>query len=192
MKTFELKGKTRTGLGKKETKAIRANGDVPCLIYGGGSEIHFSVPTADLKHLVYTPNIYTVLIDVDGKSFKAVMKDIQFHPVTDAILHIDFQELVDSKEVIIKVPVRVTGNSVGVRAGGKLVVKMRTLNVKALPSKLPDHVLVNIEKLEIGKTFRVSELDIQGVQILDAMSNVILGVKATRQSQAAAEPTGKK
>lgn len=182
MKSIAISGSRRENVGKKQSKALRDNGDVPCVLYGGKEQTHFFAPAPAFKHLVYTAEIYTVDLTIDGTAHQAILKDIQFHPVSDKILHIDFLELADNKPVAIGVPIRVEGNSVGVRAGGKLIKKLRKLTVKALPKHLPDDIEVNIDDLDIGKDIRVGDLKIEGVQILDSPNNVVVTVQTTRQS----------
>ncbi|MFM7216414.1 MAG: 50S ribosomal protein L25/general stress protein Ctc, partial [Bacteroidota bacterium] len=165
---------------------LRAEGKVPCVLYGGNEQVHFSAPALDFRHLVYTPEVYTVDIHVNGKTYSAIMKDIQFHPVTDSLMHIDFMELSGDKPVNMEIPVKVSGNSVGVRAGGILVHKLRKLKISALPKHLPDQIEVKIDDLNIGDDVRVKDLHLDGVTFLDTPSNVIAGVKTTRAVAAAA------
>ena len=193
MKSIAMFGYLRDGVGKSSTKSLRNEGKVPCVLYGVKENVNFSMYAEDFKNLVYTPNTYKVQLDIDGNIYKAVLKDIQYHPVNDSILHADFLGINDDTPVEVKVPIKIVGNSVGVRAGGKLIVKVQKLRVKTLPSKLPDFVEVNIDTLEIGKSIRVGELPSQEYAILDSPNNPIVTVKTTRalQSAAAAE-TGKK
>ena len=194
MKTLAMFGYLRDGVGKSTTKALRNEGKVPCVLYGGNENVNFSMYSEDFKNLVYTPNTYKVQLDIDGKIYKAVLKDIQYHPVNDSILHADFLAISDDKEVEVRIPVKFIGNSVGVRAGGKLVVKSQKLRVKTLPSKLPDYVEINIENLEIGKSIKVADIPAQEFAILESPNNPIVTVKTTRaaQSAATAEASGKK
>ena len=184
MKSIAMFGYLRDGVGKSNTKVIRNEGKVPCVLYGGGKEsINFSMYSADFKQLVYTPNTFKVKLDIDGTIYRAILKDMQFHPVNDSILHADFQEIDENKEVIIGVPVKLVGNSVGVRAGGKLAVKANKLNVKALPKHLPDFIEVNIDNLEIGKAIKVGEVKVENMILLDAPNNPVVTVKTTRAAQ---------
>jgi large subunit ribosomal protein L25 len=197
MKSVALFGYTRTEVGKVSTKALRTEGKVPCVMYGGGNHIHFTVYEPDFKLLVYTPNTYKVKLDIDGKTYKCILKDISFHPVNDSILHADFLEIEDSKPVEIGVPVKLVGNSVGVRAGGKLVVKSKKLRVKALPMLLPDFIEINIDNLEIGKSIKVGDLArIENLTLLDSPNNPVVSVITTRAVMEAAKAnekeTGKK
>lgn len=197
MKSVALFGYSRTEVGKVSTKALRAEGKVPCVMYGGQNHIHFTVYEPDFKLLVYTPNTYKVKLDIDGKTYKCILKDISFHPVNDSILHADFLEIEDNKPVEIGVPVKLVGNSVGVRAGGKLVVKTKKLRVKALPMLLPDFIEVNIDTLEIGKSIKVGDLaSIENLTLLDSPNNPVVSVITTRAVMEAAKAnekeTGKK
>lgn len=186
MKSFTINGDLRAAQSKQELKKLRAEGKVPCVLYGGKEQVHFSAPVLDFRNLVYTPDVYTVNINAGGKSYNAVMKEIQFHPVTDALQHIDFVELNPEKAVTIDIPVKITGNAVGVRAGGILVNKMRKLKISALPKHLPDYVEVKIDDLNIGNDVRVRDLNLEGVTFLDSPSAIITGVKTTRNTAAAA------
>ncbi|MFN4083693.1 MAG: 50S ribosomal protein L25/general stress protein Ctc [Bacteroidia bacterium] len=195
MKSIAMFGTVRPTIGKSATKKLRDEGQVPCVLYGGSEHIHFSMYEPDFKLLVYTPNAYQVKLDIDGKLYKAILKDIQFHPVNDSIIHADFLEIHDDKPVVMNIPVKITGNSVGVRAGGKLVVKAKKLRVKALPSKFPDFIEVNIEHLEIGKSVKVGDLKPEGIELLDSPNNPVVSVNTTRAVMEAAkaeEKAGKK
>ncbi len=186
MKSISIIGTKRAAQTKQENIQLRAEGKVPCVLYGGKEQIHFSTPALSLKGLVYTPNVYTVELNIEGVTYKALMKDLQFHPVTDNIQHIDFIEIKDDKKITIDIPVKVIGNAVGVRAGGQLVVKSRSLKISAFAKDLPDNITVSIDKLEIGDDIRVSDIKIKGVEILNSPNNVITGVKTTRAAASAA------
>lgn len=185
MKSISINGTKRAAQTKQENIALRAEGKVPCVLYGGKEQIHFSTPALSLKGLVYTPNVYTVDLNIDGVSYKAIMKDIQFHAVTDRINHIDFLELDEKKKITVEIPVIIIGKSVGVRAGGQLVTKSRRLKVSALPKDLPDSIDVNIEAMNIGDDIRVRDIKLKGVEILNGPNNVITAVKITRAVVAA-------
>lgn len=187
MKSITINGTKRAAQSKQETKKLRAEGMVPCVLYGGAEQFHFSTPAKSLKGLVYTPEVYTVELDIDGTIHKAVMKDLQFHAVSDKILHIDFLELNDNKKVNMEIPVKVTGNAPGVRAGGVLVNKLRRLKIAALPKHLPDFIEIKIDEMEIGDDVRVRDMKLTGVDFLDSPSNVITAVKTTRVVAAAVE-----
>ena len=150
MKSITIKGQERESVGKKSSKAVRDAGMVPCVLYGGDQPVHFAADEKAFKGLVYTPNAHTVVIDLGGKTFNAVLQDIQFHPVTDKIQHIDFYQLHDEKEVIMEIPVRTVGTSPGILIGGVLRLNQRRLKVKALPKYLPDFIDADISELEMG------------------------------------------
>jgi len=180
MKTFELKGNLRTDLGKKASDELRRKELIPCVLYGGGENVHFYTGVLAVRDLVYTPNVYIVNLDIDGKKYKAVMREIQFHPVTDRILHIDFLQIFDDKPVVIDIPVKITGNSVGVKKGGKLKIAKRYLKVKALPKHLPDVLEVNIEDLDVGQHIRVSKLSFENLSIINKHSELVVSVLTSR------------
>jgi len=191
MKTIELKGTVRTSLTKAAVKQLRKNAEVPCVLYGEkGENLHFAVVDRDLKNLVYTPNAYLVKLAVDGKVHTAVMREIQFHPVTDHILHIDFYPVHEDRPVAIDVPVIIEGNSEGVRAGGKLHVVTRRLKISALPKHLPDSLKVDISNLQLGKSIVVGDLSYPDVNIITPKTTIVCSVKVTRaavQQTAAAD-----
>lgn len=186
MQTFDITGSKREVGGKKVAKQLRREGLIPCIVYGGEKEITFSVPEVAFRDLVYTPNVYIVNLTIDGTTMKAVLKDIQFHPVKDTILHVDFLQIFDDKPVTIGVPLRITGNSEGVKVGGKLVIEMRKLNVKALPANLPDVLDVDITPLGLGQVIKVGDLSYENLELLNAKSAVVAGVKSTRAAISAA------
>jgi large subunit ribosomal protein L25 len=196
MKTIELKGTVRTSLTKVAVKQLRKNGEVPCVLYGeNGENLHFAVVERELKDLVYTPHAYLVKLVLDGKLHTAVMREIQFHPVTERILHIDFYPVKEDRPVAIDVPVVIEGNSEGVRAGGKLHVVTRRLKISALPEKLPDNLPVDISGLQLGKTIVVGNLSYPDVNILTPKTTIVCAVKMTRaaiQASAAEAAEAKK
>ena len=193
MKTILLKGESRSELGTRTAKVLRSEGKVPCVMYSEGKEAtHFAVYQADFKNLVYTPNVYKVRIDLDGKSYDAILQDMQYHPVSDAIIHADFMAVDAKKKVVMEIPVRVVGNSPGVRAGGKMVKKINKLRVRGFIQDLPDYVDVNIDTLEIGQSAKVRHLDASNLEILDAKENAIVTIKTTRALMQAAAEAGKK
>jgi large subunit ribosomal protein L25 len=187
MKSIAMFGTVRPATGKTATKKLRATGQVPCVLYGGDQHIHFAMYEPDFKLLVYTPNAYQVKLDIDGTVYKCILKDIQFHPVNESIMHADFLQIHDDKPVVMNIPVKIVGNSVGVRAGGKLIVKAKKLRVKALPAKFPDFIEVNVEHLEIGKSIKVGDLKLDGIQLLDSPNNPIVSVNTTRAVMEAAK-----
>lgn len=185
MEVFELKGEVRSNLGKKATKALRVAGKVPCVLYGGEANVHFSTSERDLRKLIYTPTVYLVKLVLDGKPYDAVMREIQFHPVSERVLHIDFYQIAEDKPVTMEVPVKTQGFAEGVQAGGKLVQVSRKLKVKALPKDMPAEVVINVEKLGVGKSIKVKDVDLPNVEIMNAKSVVIVQVKLTRAARAA-------
>lgn len=181
MKSITIKGSERESVGKKASKALRNAGKVPCVIYGGEKPLHFAADELAFRDLVYTPNAHTVVVDMEGsKKVKAVMQDIQFHPVTDSILHIDFYQLFDDKEVTMDIPVRLQGISPGVRNGGRLLFRKRKLAIKALPDNLPDFFDVDISKLKIGDNILVESLLKDDFTILHPDNTVVVQVKTAR------------
>ncbi|MDO6470729.1 50S ribosomal protein L25/general stress protein Ctc [Maribacter sp. 1_MG-2023] len=181
MKSITIKGSERESVGKKATKALRNAGKVPCVVYGGDKPLHFSANELAFRDLVYTANAHTVAIELDGgASVKAIMQDIQFHPVTDAIIHIDFYQLFDDKMVTMDIPVTLEGNSPGVRNGGRLLFRKRKLSIKALPGKLPDFFNIDISKLKIGQNIDVASLLNDDFTILHPDSQVVVQVKTAR------------
>ena len=188
MKSITLNGSQRESVGKKATKALRNAGQVPCVLYGGDKPVHFFVEELAFTKLVYTPNAHTAVIALDnGKTYNAAMQDIQFHPVTDKILHVDFYQLFDDKLVTMNIPVHITGSSPGVRNGGRLLFRKRKLAIRALPSKLPDVFNVDISKLKIGMLISVEELKSEDFTILHPDSKVVVQVKTARTAIAVDE-----
>lgn len=186
MKTFDLAGEKREVTGKKAARAFRAEGKVPCVLYGKGDNVHFVADSRAFQKLVYTPNSYIVNLDVDGKAETAIVKDIQFHPVSDEILHVDFARVDAKNPIIIEVPVRTEGLAKGVQAGGKLHLATRKLRVKALMADLPDALTVNVAKLGLGKSILVEELSFDNVELVNSPKAVVAQVKLTRAARAAA------
>ena len=191
MKTIQLKGEKREGTGTSNAKSLRAVGKVPCVIYGAGENLHFTVYEADFKNLVYTPNVYKVKIDLDGQSYDAILQDLQFHAVSEAILHADFMAVDAARAVVMDIPVRIVGNSPGVRAGGKLVTKINRLRVRGLLKNLPDYIDVKIDTLEIGQSAKVKDVVPGDYEIMDAKENAIVSCKTTRALMQAAAEAGK-
>jgi len=180
MKSITIKGSQRESVGKVATKALRNAGKVPCVLYGGEKPLHFSADEISFKKLVYTPNVYTATIELDGKKYNAILQDIQFHPVTDKILHIDFYQLFDDKLVTMNIPVRLIGSAPGVLNGGSLRFPMRTLSIRALPADLPDFINADISKLRIGSKLIVSELANGKFHILHPENTVVVQVRTAR------------
>jgi len=185
MQTIEVKGSVRQDVGKKATKELRSSGLIPCVVYGGAETIHFAANAIEFKDLVYSAGVYLVDLNLDGKKYGAIMQDIQYHPVEDNILHVDFLAIDAKKPIIIEIPVKLVGFAEGVKAGGKLVLEMRKLRVKGLPSNLPDSLEINIDNIAIGKTVQVKELSFENLEVLNAKNAVVVGVKLTRAAKAA-------
>lgn len=193
MKEIAVKGTARTAFGKKAAKDIRKTDAVPCVLYGAekdaeGKQVatHFTVSNSELRNLIYTPEIYTVNLNIDGKECKAVMREIQFHPVKDNVLHVDFYQITPEKPIVMEVPVKLNGLAEGVKAGGKLVLSVRKLKVKATYDKIPEKLNIDVTPLELGKTIKVAELSYEGLEIMNAKEVVVCGVKVTRAAQSRA------
>lgn len=180
MKSITIKGSERESVGKKATKALRNAGMVPCVVYGGEKPLHFSAPELAFRDLVYTAAAHTVKVDLGEGKLKAIMQDIQFHPVTDRILHIDFYQIFDDIEITMNIPVKLLGSSPGVRNGGRLLFRKRKLAIKALPDKLPDFFDIDISKLKIGDNVSVGSLLNDDFTILHPDSTVVVQVKTAR------------
>ncbi|MBT0607829.1 50S ribosomal protein L25/general stress protein Ctc [Aequorivita echinoideorum] len=187
MKSITIKGSKRESVGKKATKALRNAGMVPCVVYGGEEPISFSADEIAFKDLVYTPDVHTVVIDLGGKKINAILQDIQFHPVTDRILHIDFYQIFDDKEVTMEIPVRTVGNSRGVRNGGVLRVVNRKLRVKALPENLPDFIEADITEMRIGNKMYTKSLKTEDYKIMHPENTVICQIRTSRTAVADVE-----
>jgi len=192
MKTVEIKGTSRASIGKKETKALRNEGLVPCVLYGGGENVHFSVDEKEVNTLLYTPNAHIVALNIDGKTYKAVIQDSQFHAVSDRTIHLDFVRISDDKKVAIDVPISIVGSSEGVKQGGKLQLLFRKIRVSALPANLPDAVVVDITGLQMGQSKFVGSIPAENYDILTPKTAVVATVKMTRAARGAAATDGKK
>lgn len=180
MKQVSLSGSSRANVGKTDAKATRVEGFVPGVIYGGSEQKFVSLPYAGIENVIYSPDTYQVNLEVDGKTFPTVIREVQYHPVTDKILHVDFIELVDGKDIRVDIPIKLQGNSTGVRQGGKLSKSLRKLTVKASPKHIPDYITVNIESLDLGQTLKVKDVKVPNVTILNSPNSAIAAVKTTR------------
>ena len=190
MKTFQLEGKSREIAAtpadqKRALKAMRKNNEIPAVLYGGEKVIHFSVTTNSVRNLVYTPDIYVVELTIDGVKRTVVMKELQFHPVTDAILHIDFLEVCPEKPIVMEVPVVLEGHAEGVKAGGKLQLQMRRLKVRAAYTEIPEKLVINVDHLGLGKSMQVGEIHFDGLEITNAKNAVVCAVQLTRAARGA-------
>ncbi len=182
MKTIEIKAFPREHLGKKSTNSLRAEDNVPCVMYMEKENLHFYAHENTFRGLVYTPDVFLVNLEVAGNSYKAVVKEIQFHPVTDRLQHIDFMQVHEEKPVTINIPIRITGESSGVKAGGKLRIKRRTLKVKGLIKNLPDHLTIDITGLGIGQSIKIGDLKYDSLDVIDNKRAMIVSVEASRVS----------
>lgn len=192
MKSITINGSKRESVGKVSTKALRNAGKVPCVLYGGDNPLHFSADELSFSKLVYTPNAHTVVITLeDGSTHNAILQDIQFHPVSDKILHIDFYRLYDDKEVTMDIPVAIQGTSPGVIAGGVLRLNKRKLRVKALPKNLPDFIDADVSELEIGNKLYVTALANENYKLLHANNTVVCQVRISRAAMKAAQEAAK-
>lgn len=193
MKEINLSGKKRTDVGKKASKLMRKEGLVPCNMYGekkgenGLPEaLSFAIPAADLRKLIYTPHIYVVNLDIDGETHKAVLKELQFHPVSDALLHVDFYEINEEKPITIGIPVKLNGLAQGVRDGGRINLSIRKINVTAPYQVIPEHLDIDVTNLRLGKSIKVGELSFEGLEIATPAEVIVCSVKTTRASKSAA------
>ncbi|MGL4993980.1 MAG: 50S ribosomal protein L25/general stress protein Ctc [Bacteroidales bacterium] len=194
MKTFALSGVARADYGKKATKAVRASESIPAVLYGGSEVITFSVSEADVKNLIYTPEVFVIDLTIGDKTVKAVLKDLQFHPVTDKVLHIDFLEVFEDKAIVFEVPVKLEGLAEGVKQGGKLALEMRKLRVRALYNNIPEFLTINVSDLGLGKTVQVGQLSYENLELVNSKMAVVCAVKLTRAARgmmAAAAKKGK-
>ena len=192
MKSIAISGSPRENVGKRDAKELRYQGLVPAVLYGGPTQTHFAVSAADLRAVVYTPVVHFIDIEVAGKKSRAIIKDMQFHPLTEQLIHIDFLLLDEKKPVTIEIPVKLTGTSPGVKVGGKLVQKLRKLRVKALPKDHLDNIEVSIEALEVGKSVKVNEINIPNLTITNAQEDTIVSVTTSRALRQAEQEAAKK
>ena len=185
MKTVSVKAVKRAEFGKKAAKAVRREGFIPCIMCGNGETVNFSVDPREIKPLIYTPNSYIVEFDFEGEKVQAVLREAQFHPVREEILHLDFYRIAAGKPVSIAVPVRLTGNAAGVKVGGKLVLSARKVVVSALVENLPDEVVVDVTELGVGKTIFVGDLSVENLKFVTPATTAVCAVRVTRASRGA-------
>lgn len=188
MKKVVIAGKIREALGKKDSKNLRDQDLVPCVLYGSKEPLHFQAPFNDFRKIIYTPNVYLIDLEIGGSIYTSIIQDIQWHPVEEQILHIDFLQIFEDKPVKIEVPVNLVGFAKGIKAGGKMKSNMRKLKIKALPKHLPDSIDVNVENLGLGQSVKVGNLSIENIELLNPKSSVIATVAITRAARAAATP----
>ena len=191
MKTIAVKAAERADFGKKAAKAVRREGLIPCVLCGNGETVSFSVDPREINPLIYTPNSYIVEFDFGGKTEKAVLREVQFHPVREEILHMDFYRIAAGKPVSIAIPVRLTGNAEGVKVGGKLALSARKLTVSALVENLPDEIVVDVTPLGVGKTIFVGDLQFDNIKFITPATTAVCAVRVTRASRGAAAAEGK-
>ena len=180
MKSLAISVKSRENVGKSSTRALRNQGNVPCVLYGGEKQVCFYAHENDFRKLVYTPDVFIVELNIDGEVKRAIMQDIQFHPVTDKILHIDFLEVFDNKPVTVSIPVILNGLAIGVRNGGNLMFRRRKIITRGLPANLPDAIEINIEDVKIGQFIYIKDVSVEGCEFLAPDNSVIVGVKTSR------------
>ena len=198
MKQISINGTARTKLGKKAAKAIRNSGNVPCVLYGEKKDangqpeaIHFTVSEKEINKLIYTPHIYLVDINIDGEDHKGILKEVQFHPVKDNVLHVDFLEVHAEKPIVMGVPIAPQGLAEGVRAGGRLITMVRKLNVKALYSAIPEKLNIDVTALQLGKSIKVGDLHFENLELVTPKEVIVCTVKMTRAAMGAAAAAAK-
>ena len=181
MKTLAISAKLRKGTGKTDSKALRNQGNVPCVLYGGEKQVCFYAHENDFRNLVHTPDVFIVELDIEGEKYRAIMQDLQFHPVTDKLLHLDFLQIFDDKEVTMTIPVHLEGMSIGIRNGGVLSFRRRKIITRAIPGNLPEYIEINIEDLEIGQSIFIKDLRVDKYSFLAADNAVVVGVRTARE-----------
>ena len=181
MKTLAISAKLRNGIGKTDSKALRNQGNVPCVLYGGEKQVCFYAHENDFRNLVHTPDVFIVELDIEGEKYRAIMQDLQFHPVTDKLLHLDFLQIFDDKEVTMTIPVHLEGMSIGIRNGGVLSFRRRKIITRAIPGNLPDYIEINIEDLDIGQSIFIRDLRVDKYSFLAADNAVVVGVRTARE-----------
>ncbi|MGV8879520.1 MAG: 50S ribosomal protein L25/general stress protein Ctc [Sphingobacteriaceae bacterium] len=191
MKSIAISGSTRENVGKRDAKELRYEGKVPAVLYGGAEQTHFAVSASDLTPLIYSPEVHFVDLEVAGAKSQAIIKDIQFHPLTDKVIHIDFMSLDDTKPVVMEIPIKLVGTSPGVRGGGKMIQKLRKLRVKALPKDHLDALEINISALEVGKSIKVGEIKFKNLVITNSAEDTIISVTMSRALKQAEQEAGK-
>ena len=181
MKTIKIEGIKRTALGKKDTKKLRDNKLIPCVIYGGDEKpVHISIKAADFRKVIYTPNVYLIDLEVEGEKIEATVQDVQFYPIDDTILHVDFLRINEDKPIKIELPIKLEGYAVGLKAGGKVNQNLRKVKTKGLAKNMPDHLTLNIEKLEIGQSIKIEDLDFENLEFLNPKAVPVVSIVVTR------------
>jgi large subunit ribosomal protein L25 len=187
MKTIEIIGYKRANLGKSDAKRLREEGNVPCVVYGEEGQIHFYAPMILFRPLIYTPEVYFVNLNIEGKTYQCILQDVQFHPVSDIILHADFLILHDEKPIKMGIPVEFTGRAPGIQKGGKLQVKLRKILVKALPKDMPEKITIDISNMELGDTIKIKEVPAENFEILNSSRVTVASVSISRLARMAEE-----
>jgi len=180
MKEVSLSGSLRENVGKKDAKKHRKEGKIPCVLYGGKEQIHFTVPELNFGKLIFTPEVFIVNLDLNGTAYKAVLQDVQYHPVTDKVLHADFLEVIPGKLLIVGLPIKFEGTSPGVIRGGKMIKKMHKIRVKGLIEEMPDYIVVDISTLDIGGSVKIRDIELDKLTLLDPPNSVLVRVKMAR------------
>ncbi|MDR0971437.1 MAG: 50S ribosomal protein L25/general stress protein Ctc [Bacteroidales bacterium] len=183
MKTVSMSGSLRKNVGKKDAKHLRREGLVPCVVYGGEEQVRFSVAATEFKNLLFTPDTHYVELNIDGEKTMAILQEVQYHPVSDEVLHADFLRIFDEKPIVISVPVKTIGVSKGVLQGGKLVTKIRKMKLKGLPNDIPQYVEVDISDLDIAQNIKVEDIKVENVELLDVKSAIVVWIQPTRQKK---------
>lgn len=191
MKNLQFNASPRADFGKKEAKNIRKTGDIPCVLYGGEEVVHFTINQKDCASLVFTPEIFSVELTIDGKKYMSILKDAQFHPVTDQPLHLDFYQIFEEKPIVMEVPVKLSGLAEGVKAGGKLSQELRKLKVKGFYKNIPESLTIDVSKLGLGKTMQVGSLSFDNLEIVTAKQAIVCAVKLTRVARGLAAAAAK-
>ncbi len=180
MKTVSLSGSPRENVGKKDAKKHRREGKIPCVLYGGKEQVHFAIPEKEFSKVIFTPEVYILNIAINGTEYQCILQDVQYHPVSDVILHADFLQVIPGKPVVIGIPVKLTGNAPGVIKGGKLRIKLRKLLVKGLVENLPDVIEISISKLDLNDNVKVRDLNLPNLELMNQPNSEIVGVKTAR------------
>ena len=191
MQTITISGKARTNVGKVATKADRAAGNIPCVMYAGNEVVHFTSTLSELRGILYTPKFFKAILNIDGTTHEALLKDVQIHPISEQIRHIDFHKLTPGVPVTVEIPIRVIGSSPGVKEGGKLLVKVRKVKVKSTPENLKDYIDVDITPLKLGQSFKVRDIKETGFEVLNSPSIPLVSIEVTRALKSAATDAAK-
>jgi large subunit ribosomal protein L25 len=189
MKTLSISGTIRKNKGSKDAKVMRNAGDVPCVLYGGKEQLFFAIQEKQFSKLLYTPDAYLVNLDIEGKQLKAIVQDSQFDKVSDKVLHVDFMEAVPGKALAVKIPILTVGSAPGVKKGGKMAIKIRRVSVKGLAEDIPDHITLDVNKLDLGQSIKIKDLDYPKLKFLDPSNAAVVAVKMARVEEVAAAPT---